>query len=187
MDDIMGTFISGINISFLPLKPENHELYFQWMNDSRFRKYFGNSMPVSRQKIRDLIEKPSEKNIYFEIWHKSDQKAIGIFKITSIHWIRRKCSIGALIGDLDYWNRGYSTEATYLAVDYIFGELNLNKINTMVYSVNQNSQKVLEKCHFTHEATIQDAGYFDGNYCADYLYSLTKQKWKELRIRKIDP
>ena len=180
----IGSFLAGDQISLLPPTMEHIDLYWKWSNDYRIRKYFGTSIPKSKSSIQKLIDTPGTSRIWFEIWHNQDEKVIGLYKISSIHWIRRKCSIGALIGDVSYWNHGLTTAATKIIIDYIFGELNLHKINTMVYESNTGSRKVLEKCGFTHEATISDAGYFDGRYCADILYSMTRDAWIGLREPK---
>ena len=177
-------FLVGQAISLYPLDPIHKDLYFQWTNSAKVRLYFGNSVPVSMGKIEEMWLKPSQENIFFEIRQNIENIPIGIAKITGIHWIRRKCSIGALIGDEKWRGTGYGRQVTRLLIDYIFGELNLNKIASIIYSPNIASIKVVESLNFKLEAKIGDAGYFDGEYCEDLYYALYQRDWKHSRQEK---
>ena len=92
-----------------------------------------------------------------------------------------RCSIGGLIGDKSYWGQGLATELTQILVDYIFGELNLNKITAIIYSPNIGSIKCAERIGFQLEARIKDAGYFNGEYCEDLYYSMHQEEWRKQR------
>ncbi|TFG21212.1 MAG: N-acetyltransferase [Promethearchaeota archaeon] len=177
--EIPPAFLNGPQINMVPLMTDHIDLYFRWQNDAEIRKYFGNSVPISQASINEMILKTDDSTINFEIWHIADKKPIGMAKISGINWIRRKCSIGGLIGEKSYWGQGLATELTQMLVDYIFGELNLNKITALIYSPNKRSQKCAERIGFQLEAKIGDAGYFDGEYCDDLYYSLYLKDWKE--------
>jgi len=174
-------FVKGAHIILTPLNSDHVDLYFFWQNDVDIRTYFGNSIPKSKASIQELVLKTDLSMINFEIWHIEDKKPIGMAKISGINWIRRKCSIGGLIGDKSYWGQGLATELTQLLVDYIFGELNLNKIAALIYSPNIGSIKCAERLGFKLEAKIGEAGYFDGEYCEDLYYSLYQKDWREKR------
>ncbi|MHA1673536.1 MAG: GNAT family N-acetyltransferase, partial [Promethearchaeota archaeon] len=92
-------FLVGKDISLYPLNPTHKDIYFQWSNSEKVRLYLGNSVPVPMSEIEKMLVNPSQDKIYFEIQQNNDNNPIGIAKITGIHWIRRKCSIGALIGE----------------------------------------------------------------------------------------
>ena len=177
-------FLKGAHIIMSPLNSDHVGLYFQWQNDSEIRKYFGNSVPLSKVFIEDLVSKTDNSTINFEIWHIADKKPIGMAKISGINWIRRKCSIGGLIGEKSYWGQGLATELTQMLVDYIFGELNLNKIAAIIYSPNIGSIKCADRIGFRLEAKIGDAGYFDGEYCEDLYYAIYQKDWRKNRLKK---
>ena len=177
-------FIKGTDILLTPLNLEHLDKYFCWQNDEDIRTYFGNSIPISKAAVKDLVTNTNNSTINFEIWHIKDKKPIGMAKISSINWIRRKCSIGGLIGEKSYWGQGLATELTQLLVDYIFGELNLNKVVALIYSPNIGSIKCAERLGFTLEARIKDAGYFKGEYCEDLYYSLHQEEWRKTKKEK---
>jgi len=176
-------FLTGQNVNLVPLSSAHVELYFKWNNDSRIRKFLGKSIPISMAKIEKSIINPGSNYIGFEIIYKEDSKPIGYIHVDGINWMRRKASLGALIGEVEYWGKGLATEATKMIVKYCFEELNLNKVASLIYEPNRGSQKCVERAGFTLEATIGDAGYFEGKYCADLLYSYYRKDW-DLKNRK---
>ncbi|WP_371805883.1 GNAT family N-acetyltransferase [Candidatus Lokiarchaeum ossiferum] len=170
-------FITGQKVNLVPLNSNHVDLYFKWNNDSRVRKYLGNVIPIPLEEIKKSIGSPKTNYVGFEVWHKADKKPIGYVHVDGINWMRRKASIGALIGEVEYWGKGLATEVTKLIVDYCFGELNLNKIASLIYEPNKASQKCVERVGFTLEATIGDAGYSDGVYFPDLYYSYYRKDW----------
>lgn len=173
-------FLESHHLALLPLNPDHKDLYHRWMNIEKVRLYFGHSVPVSLSEIEHMFTESSMEKIQFEIWHKTDHLPIGMAKISGIHWIRRKCSIGALIGEKRYRGKGLGKEVTQLLINYIFGELNLNKVAAIVYSPNIASQKVVETLGFQLEARIGDAGYFNGQYCEDLYYVFYQKDWRKV-------
>lgn len=182
--DLPPAFLRGTHIILTPLNSDHVDLYFRWQNDVDIRTYFGNSVPMLKSSIQELVSKKDHSTINFEIWHIEDKKPIGMAKISGINWIRRKCSIGGLIGEKSYWGQGLATELTQILVDYIFGELNLNKVAALIYSPNIGSIKCAERLGFQLEAKIKDAGYFKGEYCEDLYYSLFQKDWRSNRERR---
>jgi len=53
---------------------------------------------------------------------------------------------------VDYWGRGYATEAARAAIDYAFGELGLAALQSGARVSNPASRRVLEKCGFQWSA-----------------------------------
>ncbi len=171
-------FLTGDKVNLVPLNLDHMALYFKWNNDSRVRKYLGNSIPITFAELTQKTTESGPNYVGFEIWHKEEAKPIGLVHLNGINWMRRKVSIGALIGEVDYWGRGLATEVTRMIVAYCFGELNLNKIASLIYAPNKASQKCVERAGFKLEARIGDAGYSDGVYFEDLLYVYYRRDWE---------
>ncbi len=78
----------------------------------------------------------------------------------------------------DYWGNGYMTEAIKRIIQYLFEELNIDLLSAFHYPDNIKSQKVLEKCGFEYEMTIeQGCKRFDGQVFDAVCYSILKSDY----------
>lgn len=61
---------------------------------------------------------------------------------------RRETELGIMIGNRDYWNGGYGTDAVATLVDYIFNNTKLNRIYLKTLDWNDRARKCFQKCGF---------------------------------------
>ena len=88
-----------------------------------------------------------------------DSKHIGncsYFNIDESNW---EAEFGIMIGDKDYWNKGYGSDAIYIATNYIFSQTNLKKIHLKSLEWNIKAHKCFEKCGFTCNGTLKHGEY----------------------------
>lgn len=72
----------------------------------------------------------------------------------------------------DYWGRGIATEAVQAVCDYGFQHLGLARITAAIFTGNDASARVLEKCGFTLEAPLQRKLYRkNGEFIDATLYA----------------
>jgi len=76
-------------------------------------------------------------------------KHIGNCVYYGIDEIEGEAEVGIMIGDRDYWDKGYGTDAVTTLVNYIFRETNLNRLYLKTLEGNYRAQKCFEKCGFT--------------------------------------
>lgn len=122
--------------------------YLKWLRDpnvncyleSRWEKH---SIRSVKKYISDLNK--SKNNEIFGIFSKSNNVHIGNLKIGQISHINLTAEIGLIIGNKNYWNKNIATEAIFLATNYSFNELKLNKLYAFVYENNIGSLKVFLK------------------------------------------
>jgi hypothetical protein len=75
-------------------------------------------------------------------------------------------------------NQGYGYEATQLALNFAFNELNLHRVQFTVFSYNQASIALCEKCGFRHEGIYREFIQRDGKRYDMYLYGIVRHKWE---------
>lgn len=56
-----------------------------------------------------------------------------------------------IVGEKNYWGRGYGTEALSLLIKYCFNTLNLYRVELEVFEFNKRAIKVYQKCGFKEE------------------------------------
>ncbi len=62
---------------------------------------------------------------------------------------RGEAELGIMIGNRDYWDKGYGTDAVTTLVNYIFRQTNLKRIYLKTLESNTRAQKCFPKCGFT--------------------------------------
>ena len=177
-------FIEGTIINICPPNTEHINLYTKWMNSPKTRKYARYEFPQNLEEVKKMFEPKQERissEIFFEIWHKADEKPIGYTGLIRIRWFDRSALLFYLIGETEYWGKRIATEAAKLVVDYGFNELNLNKIKATIFAPNQSSVRIVEKNGFTHELTLKREIYIDGEHVDALKYSILKKEWQALK------
>ena len=156
-------------------------MYVKWENDPKVRIYARNIIPKTAEDMKKLLEPPEgrmlKKEISFEVWHKSDKKAIGFGEVADIDWYDQKGWLGLIIGEPEYWGQKIGEEVTRLMVKYAFNELNLFKIYAGINSANIGSWRCAEKNGLTREAVFKKEAYVNGKYFDVFVYSLFKEDW----------
>ena len=135
----------------------SNELYRQWVQNA-----------INQKNDLRLAICTSEDNLY-----------IGNIYLTGIDYVNRKASSHILIGNRDYWNGGYGTEAMRLLIDYAFNHRNLNRIEARVLEDNFGSRKMHEKLGYIQEGVLRQSVFKDGVYKNQVLYALLKEEYKQ--------
>ena len=78
--------------------------------------------------------------------------------------------------DQAYANRGYTTQALALIIDYAFNTLDLHRLEAGVMPANIGSIKVLEKNGFIKEGLVRKNVKINGRWEDHYLYGLLNPK-----------
>jgi len=78
-----------------------------------------------------------------------DKKHIGNCSCYNINEIRGEAELGIMIGNRDYWNKGYGTDIVNTLVNHIFSQTKLHRIYLKTLGSNIRAQKCFQKCGFT--------------------------------------
>lgn len=78
-----------------------------------------------------------------------DGRHIGNCSYFNIDEDKRDTEMGIMIGERDYWDQGYGTDAIRTAVDHAFSQTDLERIHLKTLYWNIRAQKCFEKCNFS--------------------------------------
>ena len=103
----------------------------------------------------------------------SNGKHIGNCTYYNIDKLEGEAELGIMIGDRNYWDRGYGTEAVNALLNHIFHRTNLRRVHLKTLDWNQRAQKCFSKCGFSPCGQCYRDGY---NFV---LMEITRHQWQE--------
>jgi len=97
--------------------------------------------------------------IYPEGLNDPDKKQFAIETLTGEHIgncvcynideIRKEAELGVLIGNREYWGKGYGTDAVKTLMQHIFEDMGIKRIFLHTLEWNIRAQECFERCGFT--------------------------------------
>jgi len=131
------------------------ELFVVWDIDKRVQEY----MPephTQETSIEEQLEyiaecRDSEDELHAMLVDNETGTAIGTIAITEISDYHGIGEIGIVIGNTEYWSKGYATEAVHALLDYLKDNTKLRRILAECEADNVGVRKALEKCGFELE------------------------------------
>lgn len=172
-------FLRGKKTILRPLrKATDFELCLRWINDPEVNQYLLVYFPVTEKKEEEWFDSfsnnPNEVVLGIEI---PDGRLIGTMGLHNIKLKDRTAVTGALIGEKEYWSKGYGTDAKMTLLDYAFNTLNLRKINSSVYAFNKRSLKYNLKCGYKIEGVRKKQIFRNGKYHDEIIIAVFKENW----------
>lgn len=106
-----------------------------------------------------------------------NNKMVGVAEIFDIDTKVNAVTIGYTLNQ-NYWGKGIATNVTALLLNYLFNEIDVNRIQAFVMPQNEKSKKVLVRNNFVKEGTIRQGNYWRGRGVVDLeLYSILKSEY----------
>ena len=101
-----------------------------------------------------------------------DDKHIGNCSFYDINKTKGEAEMGILIGDRNYRDKGYGTDAVTTLINYIFRETGLKRIYLKALESNTRAQRCFQKCGFIPYGHTKQDGY---NFVA---MKIQRKQWK---------
>ena len=159
--------------------------FVKWDRDTEMHR-LADSDPAqlwSEKKLKEFFEKEQDKEppraYRFSIRTLADDRIIGDTGLVP-NWMHGDGFFYILIGDRDYWGRGFGTDATRLVLQFGFLELNLRRITLGVHAYNERALKTYQKAGFKMEGTMRGEGLRDGVRYDGHWMGILREEWKEM-------
>jgi len=86
-----------------------------------------------------------------------------------------------MIGDREYWNKGYGREAINLLLDYGFHYLNGRRVALTTHAKNLKAIRSYLACGFVEEGRPRKAVWIEGEYTDLVEMSILREEWLKLK------
>lgn len=166
---------------------EDLPVYARWLNDPALLALIqgGCPQPITLEKLTarfeqqlraDWIDAPTE--LGYVIADLRENHAVGCIGLQHIDWKNRCGSEAFFLIDKTSLNNNslafglYLAEAAVLFLNFVFGELNLHRIEAETFAYNQSILRAIEKIGFRREGVKRENVYRAGSYVDSHCYGL---------------
>ncbi len=117
-----------------------------------------------RQPYDEFLRSYEETLLYPSPWSERfaidtlDGRHIGNCMCYDINTAYGEAEVGIMIGDRDYWSKGYGYHSMVALVDHMFTETSLRKLYLHTLEWNNRARKSFEKCGFVVIRTVSRYG-----------------------------
>jgi len=181
--------ITGNRVRLRAIEREDIPTFVRWLNDREVTQFLLVNSPFSTAMETNWFEtqltRPPHEGQVLAIEARVGEQwlHIGNTGIHQVDSVNRSGEFGILIGEKAYWNQGYGREATRLALQHGFDDLNLHRIFLRVYANNPRAIACYQAAGFTREGVMREAIYKNGVYIDEIQMAILKQEWDELKKR----
>jgi RimJ/RimL family protein N-acetyltransferase len=100
-------------------------------------------------------------------------KHIGNCTCYDIDEKKGEAQVGIMIGERDYWDKDYGSDAINTLVDHVFKNSSLDRLYLKTLDWNQRAHRCFEKCGFTDCGNLKHSGH---NFI---LMELSRERWEK--------
>jgi len=173
-------FLEGNQVYLRPLTVDDaNDIYLKWLNDLEVTRGLASGyFPITQQELVNYVSGAlrDQNTVFFALCEKDTNRHIGNLKVDRIDWMARTCELGLIIGEESARGRGLGFESMNLVIQYIFAELNLNKITLAVFENNPGAMKLYQKLGFQVEGRFVNHVFKEGRLWDKIYLSLFKSE-----------
>lgn len=180
----ISSILKGKNIDLKLVERDDLAKYAEWMQDWDFR---GPLWAPLRHRTKEEVEKdfiqPLNPGLEFTRYYiqTKDGKKVGLAFYAWGSQLHNWMEVAYII-DIPERGKGYATETVRVLVDFLFLTRQIERIQAVIDVENKASQKVIERAGFTREGELRNAYWPRGKWRNAYMYSITREEWKEPRV-----
>ena len=154
---------------------------YEWRTDDELAKLDAtrplqmNFRDFERYSVEEL-EAPAHRSKRLAV-DTADGLHIGNVMFYDIDLRTREAELGIMIGNKEYWSRGYGTETVDLLLDHMFGEYPFDRVYLHTLDWNLRAQKSFHKSGFKDVKPVRRGGH-------DFiLMEIWRHEWDAMRAK----
>ncbi len=113
----------------------------------------------------------------------ADGKYIGYCSLMHLQNRHGNLELGILIGDREYWGRGYGREVIKLLLEYGFRYLGARRIDLTTHAKNERALRCYLACGFVEEGRPRKVLWIEGEYVDLVNMSIFYEEWQAIAYK----
>lgn len=173
--------LSGPRVRLRSLEREDLPRYRELLSDPEINLLYGGlGIPESLHKLRRRFDDGEfdATDRYLALGIEVDDDLIGSVSLTNDENLpSRTATFGIFVGDRDYLDRGYGTEASIVFLDHAFAVLGYHKVNLDLFEYNSRALAMYSKLGFLVEGRRRENHWSRGRFWDEVLMGITAEEW----------
>ena len=155
-----------------------------WRNSDSVRPFMYNSKIITKEEHSAWFDKMfyDKSKMYWVI--ELENKSIGVVNLVNINNENSSCDWAFYIFNPDIRGKGVGSFVERFILDYVFNELQLNKLNCEVLETNPNVVKMHEKFGFKQEGFFKQAIRKNDSLIGIHRLSMLREEYLQLNKEK---
>ena len=169
-------FLRGHKTTLRPALESDIPLLMKWINDPEVRVNLGTQMPKNEADEREFVQGRIKGNNIILIIEVGG-KPIGTMGLHGIKYPDATATTGAMIGEKEYWGKGFGTDAKMALLDYAFNMLGLRRVKSEAIAFNKRSIAYSLHCGYVLEGVRKKEVFRNGTFHDLVLLAATRKTW----------
>jgi diamine N-acetyltransferase len=171
----------GERVRLRPIERDDLPRFVEWFSDPEVRRHLDLYLPFSLAQeerwFENLQDRLENREVVMMTIETSDGAHIGNISLMPINWKDRQAELGITIGDKDYWDQGYGSDAIRTMLRVAFDQMNLHRVFLRVHDDNARGIRCYRKVGFRHEGTMREGVFKDGEYRDVHVMSILESEY----------
>ncbi|GMU74338.1 MAG: hypothetical protein AMXMBFR44_5350 [Candidatus Campbellbacteria bacterium] len=169
-------FLRGKKTIMRPYQKDTDlDLMTAWVNDPDVTRFITVWSPMTKDAENGYLQGATNDENMLLVIETTEGQPIGSTALHRIDWINRTAVTGTVIGNKEFWGKGYGTDAKMQLLHFAFNRMNLRAIRSSVIAYNVRSHKALLKQGYRQVGVFPKWFFRDGKYHDEILFVLTKK------------
>lgn len=171
--------LEGARVVLRPVHPRDLLKIMEWDRDDEVTRFIGkkfDTFETCEEWFADALGDPLHRVLSIDT---SDGRFIGNVELDHISRKNGTAELAIVIGERDYWDKGFGTEATMLTLFFAFTRVHLNRVYLRVYASNRRAIRCYEKCGFRKEGILRPSSRLIGRDGPVVLMSVDADEYLE--------
>jgi len=176
--------LEGKLVRLRPLEPEDLERAYAWMNDPEITYFLGMRYPISRVEEERWLREASTNNNFASglrlAIETKEGMLLGSIDLRNTSPEDRRASLGVVIGEPEYWSKGYGADAITTLLRFAFRQMNLNRVSLDLFENNERALACYRKCGFREEGRLRQDRFKHGRYWDAIVMGILREEFEAM-------
>jgi len=168
--------LTGSKVVLRAPEPSDLPFLVTWSSDPEIRALTAETEPLTRRTAPGYLRtvRKDRNRLWYVIVDRETGRPVGECGLLRIFWPWKTADLTMIIGEKEYWGRGFADEAMGLLLELAFTDLGLHRLAVGVLETNGRALKFYSRHGFREEGRQREGHFRKGRYHDFVMMSLLK-------------